>query len=164
MSDAAGRSDYITPAGWRRLEAELERLWSTERPKVTREVAAAAAEGDRSENAAYIYGKKRLREIDARIRELTKKLDRLQIVQPTARDDGRIFFGAWVTLGDEQGEEVRYRLVGPDETRAEEGLISIDSPMGRALVGREEGDEVVVRRPAGQKTFEVLAVDYEEAG
>jgi transcription elongation factor GreB len=164
MSDAAGRSDYITPAGWRRLEAELERLWSTERPKVTREVAAAAAEGDRSENAAYIYGKKQLREIDARIRELTKKLDRLQIVQPTARDDGRIFFGAWVTLGDEQGEEVRYRLVGPDETRAEEGLISIDSPMGRALVGREEGDEVVVRRPAGQKTFEVLAVDYEEAG
>jgi len=185
MSDGAGRSDYITPDGWKRLQAELERLWSVERPKVTREVAAAAAEGDRSENAAYIYGKKRLREIDARIRLLTKKLDRLQIVQPTTRDDGRIYFGAWVTLGDEEGqpttrddgriyfgawvtlgdeegEEVRYRLVGPDETRAEEGLISIDSPIGRALVGREEGDEVVVRRPAGQKTFEVLVVDYEQ--
>jgi transcription elongation factor GreB len=164
MSHGAGRTDYITPEGWTRLQAELERLWSAERPRVTREVAAAAAEGDRSENAAYIYGKKRLREIDARIRELTKKLDRLQIVQPTTRDDGRIFFGAWVTLEDEEGERVRYRLVGPDETRAEEGLISIDSPMGRALVGREEGDEVTVRRPAGQKTFEVTAVDYEEAG
>jgi transcription elongation factor GreB len=163
MSQAASRTDYITPEGWSRLQAELERLWSVERPEVTREVAAAAAEGDRSENAAYIYGKKRLREIDARIRELTKKLDRLQIVQPTTRADGRVFFGAWVTLEDEEGEEVRYRLVGPDETRAEEGLISIDSPMGRALVGREEGDEVTVRRPAGQKTFEILAVEYEEA-
>jgi transcription elongation factor GreB len=143
------RSPLITPEGLRALQQEYDRLWKHERPRVTREVAAAAALGDRSENAEYIYGKKRLREIDGRLEFLTHRMNELRVV-----------FGAWVRLADESGGELLYRLVGPDEFDVDAGLISVDSPVGRALLGRCEGDEVVVRRPKGDAVFEILEVRY----
>lgn len=156
----AGHSNYITPEGVKKLRTELTWLWKEERPRVTQGVADAAAEGDRSENAEYIYGKKRLREIDRRIRFLTQRLDSLTVVDapPTATD--KVFFGAWVRLENEDGDEVIYRVVGPDETDAAKGHISLDSPMGKALLGRREGDEIHVRRPAGEAIFTVLEVGY----
>ena len=157
------RSRYITPAGERQLQEEFDQLWTVERPRVTREVADAAAQGDRSENAEYIYGKKRLREIDSRVRYLRKRLDDLVVVNPgDVEDRGKVFFGAAVTVEDEDGEERRYRLVGPDEFDASRGRISIDSPLGRALLRREEGDEVAVQRPAGPTTVTVVAISYDE--
>jgi transcription elongation factor GreB len=151
----------ITPEGARRLAQELDQLWNIERPRVTREVADAAALGDRSENAEYIYGKRRLREIDARLRFLRKRLEELVVVQPgEVQDRERVFFGAWVTLELESGETARYRLVGPDESDVERGWISVESPLGRGLLGRTRGDEVAVRRPAGTACYVVLEVDY----
>ncbi len=121
---------------------------------------AAAQQGDRSENAEYIYGKRRLREIDRRIRFLSKRLDALVVVdQPVARD-GRAYFGTWVTVQDEEGNQCRYRLVGPDESDAENGSISVESPIGRALLGRREDDEVEVRRPKGVVRYTILGIDY----
>lgn len=156
-------SNYITRAGFTKLTGELGWLWKEERPRVTEAVSIAAALGDRSENADYIYGKKRLREIDRRIRFLTKRIDELNVVDAGPRKDpSRIYFGAWVSLEDEQGAALRYRLVGPDEFDATEGRISVDSPVGRALMGRHVGDEVVVRRPKGDTVYEVLAIDYEQ--
>jgi transcription elongation factor GreB len=152
---------YITPDGRRRLEAELERLWRIERPKVTHEVAEAAALGDRSENAEYIYGKRRLREIDRRVRYLTKLIEKLTVVTETPSDRERVFFGAWVTVEDEAGQTASYRLVGPDETDAQSGRISIESPVARALLGRRVGDDVVVRRPRGESELVITAVRYE---
>jgi transcription elongation factor GreB len=128
---------------------------------VTREVAAAAALGDRSENAEYIYGKKRLREIDRRIEFLRKRFDALVVVRPGEVAKDRVYFGAWVTLEDEAGEELRYRLVGPDESDVPGGKISIESPLGRVLVGKRVGDEVSVERPAGRATYTVLEIQYE---
>ena len=157
---AAPRTPYITPEGEKGLRDELDRLWNRERPRVTQEVADAAAQGDRSENAEYIYGKKRLREIDARVRFLTKRLDELTVVRDAPAADGKVYFGAWVRLEDDAGEELAYRIVGPDEFDVEAGKISIDSPVGRALLGREEGDEVVVRRPRGNAVYTVLEVRY----
>lgn len=154
------RSNYITPEGAKTLRAELDFLWTNERPRVTQQVSDAAAMGDRSENAEYIYGKKRLREIDRRIRFLSKRLEALTVVSEPPGNPRRVYFGAWVRLENEDGEEATYRLVGPDEISAETGRISIDSPVGRALLGREEGDEVVVRRPAGAAVFTVLGVSY----
>ena len=150
----------ITPEGFEKLRSELAHLWKVERPRMTREVQAAAELGDRSENAEYIYGKKRLREIDARLRYLTKRMDELTIVRPGEVSEDRVYFGAWVRLEQEDGAEVSYRLVGPDETDVEAGLISVESPMGRVLVGKEEGDEVVVVRPAGRGVFTILAIGY----
>ncbi len=161
MAQASGPKIHITPEGAKRLQDELEQLWRVERPRVTREVTAAAALGDRSENAEYIYGKKRLREIDRRIEFLRKLIDVLQVVQPgqVARD--KVYFGAWVTLEDEIGTEVCYRLVGPDESDVENGLISIESPLGRTLVGKSEGDDIVVDRPAGRAHYTLLQIRYE---
>ncbi len=130
------QTPYITPEGEKRLRDEFERLWHEERPRVTREVTEAAAQGDRSENAEYIYGKKRLREIDARVEFLDKRLE------------------------DADGEERVYRIVGPDEFDVEQGRISVDSPLGRALMRKQEGDAVVVRRPRGDATYEILDVRY----
>ncbi|MEX2208071.1 MAG: transcription elongation factor GreB [Myxococcota bacterium] len=163
MAQAPGRKVHITPEGAKKLRAELEQLWRVERPRVTREVSAAAALGDRSENAEYIYGKKRLREIDRRIEFLRKRFDLLQVVQPgqVARD--KVYFGAWVTLEDGAGTELCYRLVGPDESDVEQGLISVESPLGRALIGKSEGDELVVERPAGRAHFTLLEIRYESA-
>ncbi len=155
------RKVHITPEGAKKLQEELEQLWRVERPRVTREVSAAAALGDRSENAEYIYGKKRLREIDRRIEFLRKRFDQLQVVQPgeVARD--RAYFGAWVTLEDEAGAELRYRLVGPDESDVASGWISIESPLGRTLMGKREGDEIAVDRPAGRAHYTLLRIRYE---
>lgn len=150
---------HITPEGFQRLEQELDRLWREERPRVTAAVSAAAAEGDRSENAEYIYGKKRLREIDARIRHLSHLLDRLTVVPP--RSDGdRVFFGAWITIQDEAGAEVTYRIVGPDESDSRRQMISCESPMARALLGKKVGDWVTVQRPKGPADFQIKKICY----
>jgi len=161
QATVAERKHYITPEGYAKLEAEADHLWRVERPRVTREVSDAAAQGDRSENAEYIYGKKRLREIDSRVRFLTKRLEALTVVGEPPDDRERIFFGAWVTLEDEDGETQRYRLVGPDESDASEQRISMESPMGRALMGKRLDDEVSVRRPKGDASFVVIEIDYE---
>jgi len=154
-------SPYITPEGYARLREEHDHLWRVERPKVTEQVSAAAALGDRSENAEYIYGKKRLREIDARLRFLGKRLEALQVVEAgSQRDDGRVYFGAWVTLEDEEGEVVRYRIVGPDESEPSRGEISMDSPVGRSLLGKQVDDEVEVHRPKGTTAYRILEITY----
>ncbi len=153
---------YITRAGAETLRAELKHLLQVERPKVTAEVSFAASLGDRSENAEYIYGKRRLREIDRRLRFLDKRLERLTVVDPAEqRDPGRVYFGATVTLLNEDDRgQVRYQLVGPDETELKSGRISVDSPVGRALLGRHLGDVVTVRRPLGEVDFEIKRIDY----
>jgi transcription elongation factor GreB len=153
-------SGYITPEGARRLEDELEQLWKVERPRVTREVSDAAAQGDRSDNAEYLYGKKRLREIDRRVRFLRKRLEELTVVDPKPGPDDKVYFGAWVRVADQDGEESEYRVVGPDESDARSGQISMDSPVGRALMGKREGDEAAIRRPRGDAVFTILAVWY----
>ena len=155
-------SGYITPDGAKRLRDELEQLWTVERPRVTQEVSDAAAQGDRSENAEYIYGKRRLREIDRRVRFLSKWLDVVTIVNEPPADAGRVFFGAWVTIEDEDGDEAVYRIVGPDEFDTDRGWISLDSPVAKALMGKREGDEVRVHRPKGETTYTILAVSYRE--
>lgn len=159
-SEKAGRSAYITPEGQRRLSEELSYLWKVKRPQVTQAVAEAAAMGDRSENAEYIYGKKQLRQIDARLRFLTKRLEELVVVDRKPGDISKIYFGAWVEVEDDEGAVCTYRIVGPDETDAGRNLISIDSPMAKALLRRSEGDEVEVHRPDGTATFTVIAVRY----
>ena len=164
MSEAQNKSHYITPAGYRKLADELDFLWRTERPKVTREVSEAAAQGDRSENAEYIYGKKRLREIDSRMRFLQKRLDQLTVVDSSPSQAGKVFFGAWVTVEDEAGETLRYQLVGPDEFDATAKRISMDSPLGRSLLGKQVDDEFVVNRPKGRMAYTILAIEYEPPG
>ena len=155
------RSNYITPEGAGRLQAELRQLWKEERPRVTAEVQAAAAQGDRSENAEYIYGKKRLRAIDRRIRFLSKRLDELEVVENDARKDAeRVYFGAWVTVEDEDGGERVYRIVGPDEHDMDPRFVSMDAPLGRALLGKRLDDEVLVRRPKGDLELTVVAIGY----
>lgn len=155
-------SQYATPEGARRLREELDALWSVERPAVTRAVAEAAAQGDRSENAEYIYGKRRLREIDRRVRYLRGRLDGMKVVSEPPSDRGRVFFGAWVTIEEASGARRRHRIVGPDEFDREPGYISMDSPLGRALLGKGVGDTVEVVLPAGVQTLEVVGIDYDE--
>jgi transcription elongation factor GreB len=152
---------YITPKGRERLADELERLWKVERPRVTQEVAEAAALGDRSENAEYLYGKRRLREIDRRVRFLTKLLEKLTVVTELPSDRERVFFGAFVTVEDAAGQRATYRLVGPDEIDARSGRISVESPMARALLGKRAGDGALVRRPRGENELLIAAVWYE---
>jgi transcription elongation factor GreB len=157
----AGISPYITSEGQKRLTEELIFLWKVRRPQVTQAVAEAAAMGDRSENAEYIYGKKQLRQIDSRLRFLTKRLNELIIVDRTPDDPSRIFFGAQVEIEDAEGEVFRYRIVGRDEIDPARNFISIDSPMARALLRKSEGDEAVVKRPNGFATFIVVSIRYE---
>ena len=154
-------SKYATPEGATRLRAELDALWLVERPAVTRAVAEAAALGDRSENAEYIYGKRRLREIDRRVRYLRERLDGLVVVSEPPADRGRAYFGAWVTITEQGGSERRHRIVGPDEFDREPGYISMDSPLGRALLGKRVGDEIEVALPAGLLCAMVVGIDYE---
>jgi transcription elongation factor GreB len=154
-------SQYITPEGARRLREELERLWREERPSVCRAVTAAAAQGDRSENAEYIYGKRRLREIDRRVRFIRRRLDGMVIVDQPPADPARVFFGAWVVLESEDGARTRYRIVGPDEFDLAPGYISMDSPLGRALMRKSVDDEVTVEAPGGSRGFVIVAIDYE---
>ncbi len=158
-------SKYITPEGAKRLRDELDQLWHEERPRVTQSVSEAAAQGDRSENAEYTYGKKRLHEIDRRVRFLRKRLEGMAIVDPQAalgrRDPNRISFGAWVQVENAIDGALRwYRLVGPDEFDMAENYISMDSPLGRTLLGKRLDDEVSVALPAGATTFTVVAVSY----
>lgn len=155
------KSPYITREGWRVLERELNWLWKVRRPEVTQAVQEAAAMGDRSENAEYIYGKKQLREIDRRVRYLSKRLDELTVVQDNPADPSRVHFGAWITLEDDDGEQVRYRIVGPDEFNAEHGHISVDSPVARAVLGKTIDDEVTVHLPDGEVCYMIVDVRYE---
>ena len=154
-------SNYVTVEGEKHLRDELDYLWRHERPKVTQQVSDAAALGDRSENAEYIYGKKRLREIDRRVRHLRKRLEVLTVVDSLPSDTSRIYFGAWVTVEDENGAEHRFRLVGPDEIGEHAGYISIDAPLGRALLGKSADTEISIHTPGGRKEWFVLEVGYE---
>jgi transcription elongation factor GreB len=153
-------SKYITRAGAERLRAELDALWRVERPAVTQAVAEAAAQGDRSENAEYTYGKKRLREIDRRVRFLRKRLDGMVIVEQPPSDPRRIFFGAWVELEDAAGHPREHRIVGPDEFDMDPRYVSMDAPLGRALLGKRLDDEVTVALPGGEQRLVVTAVRY----
>ena len=148
--------NYLTPEGAKKLADELNRLMTVERPRVVREVAEAAAQGDRSENAEYIYGKKRLREIDRRVRFLTKRLDSAVVVKPGEVDESVVRFGARVEVRDENGKQSQYLLVGPDEADPSAGKLSFQSPLGRALLKRRAGDVVSVVRPIGEIEIEIL--------
>lgn len=152
-------SPYISEEGVRALRAELEALW-VRRADVTRHLAAAAAEGDRSENAEYIYRKKELREIDRRIRYLQKRIPALTVVAQRSDEESRIYFGAWVRLEDEQGEVREYRIVGADEFDPKRGWISVDSPLARALLKKTVDDEVTVEVPGGEASYFILSVRY----
>ena len=153
-------SKYITPEGYRRINEELQRLWKEERPPITKSVQEAAAQGDRSENAEYIYGKKQLREIDRRIRFLSKRLDGMNVVERAPEDTGKVFFGAWVEVEDDDGKVERFRLVGPDEADGSRGEISIDAPLARALLGKRVDDEAWVRTPNGERCLYVNRIWY----
>jgi transcription elongation factor GreB len=153
---------YLTPEGAKRYAAELNQLLSSERPRIVQEVQEAAAQGDRSENAEYIYGKKRLREIDRRVRFLTKRLESAVVVKrEEASERAEVRFGACVTVRDETGKESRYTIVGPDEADPGSGRISFESPLGRSLMKKTTGDVVTVRRPAGEIEIELIAVEYD---
>jgi len=151
----------ITPEGMEKLRSELNDLWRIQRPRVTQAVSEAAALGDRSENAEYIYGKKRLREIDRRVRYLQKRIPELKVIDRPPDDATRVFFGAWVRIEDESGVETDYRIVGPDEFDPEKQWISIDSPLARALLKKSVDDEVVALTPGGEKRFWITTVTYQ---
>lgn len=150
----------ITPEGEARMRAEFHELWHVRRPQVTQAVSEAAAQGDRSENAEYTYGKKMLREIDSRVRFLTKRLEALKVVSEKPSDPNKVYFGAWVTVEDEDGKESRYRIVGPDELDLKQNLIGIDSPLARALIGKALDAEVSVQTPTGEKRVYIVDIAY----
>ena len=154
-------SKFITPEGARRLREELDELWRRERPRVTQAVAEAAAQGDRSENAEYTYGKRRLREIDRRVRHLRQRLEGMVVVDRPPADSARVFFGAWVELEREDGSTVRYRIVGPDEHDRAPQYISMDSPLGRALLAKRLDEEVTIEDPGGAASYVIVAIAYE---
>lgn len=158
-----GAKNYITPAGHRAMLEEVEQLWRVERPKVVEVVSWAAGNGDRSENGDYLYGKKKLREIDRRIRFLRKRLDRSEVVDPSRQTNrSQIFFGATVTYAEEDGTEQTITIVGVDEANLEKGKVSWVSPVARALMKAEVGDMVVIRSPAGRRDVEVVSIRYPE--
>jgi transcription elongation factor GreB len=157
-------SKYITPEGAKRLQDELDQLWHEERPRVTQAVSEAAAQGDRSENAEYTYGKRRLHEIDRRVRFLRKRLEGMSIIDPVAglarRDPKRVYFGAWVQIESDAGALRWHRIVGPDEFDMDNDYVSMDSPLGRCLMGKGIDDEVTVDLPGGAATITVAAISY----
>lgn len=153
---------YITPEGLAALQQELDQLWRIKRPQVTLAVSEAAALGDRSENAEYIYGKKQLREIDRRVRYLRKRLDEVLVVDQVPADPNRVYFGAWVGLESEQGEGCCYRLVGSDEIDPQKGYISLDSPLARALLRKTLDDEVRVQTPHGEQCYWITSIAYRD--
>ena len=154
-------SPYITPEGAQRLRDELKMLWKDERPKVTAVVHAAALNGDRSENGDYIYGKKRLREIDSRVRFLQKRLDELTVVDTSPTDPSKVYFGARVTLEGVDGRLQEFKIVGPDEFDLSQGLLSCDSPLGRSLLGKAAGDTVVVQTPEQETEWFIDTIAYQ---
>lgn len=153
-------SNYITAEGERSLSEELEYLWRVERPLVTQQVSDAAALGDRSENAEYIYGKKRLREIDRRVRFLRKRLENLKIIDQLPTNQGKVYFGAWVKLCDEQEQSIEIRLIGPDEIDPNRNYISIDSPLGKAILGKQLDDKIKFHSPSGIKQYYIKKIEY----
>ena len=157
---SAPLAPYITPEGELALKDELHYLWKIERPKVTQSVSEAAAQGDRSENAEYIYGKKRLREIDSRVRYLRKRLETMIVVRELPTDRSKIYFGAWVELLDAADNTVRYRLVGPDEINPACNYISVDSVLAKALLGKTLEAEVSVQTPSGLHSYVVTDIQY----
>ncbi|QXW46779.1 transcription elongation factor GreB [Pseudomonas amygdali] len=152
----------ITRGGHEALKKELDYLWREHRPDITQKVAWAASLGDRSENADYQYNKKLLREIDRRVRYLRKRLEDMRVVQYSPAQEGRVFFGAWVEIENEAGDLKKFRIVGYDEIYGRNDYISIDSPMARALLKKEEGDEVLVNTPEGEKLWFVNSIVYEQ--
>jgi transcription elongation factor GreB len=157
----AGAKNYITPAGHRRLRGELAQLWEVERPKLVETIAWAASNGDRSENADYIYGKRRLREVDRRIRFLSKRLEVAEVVDNAGQDHERVFFGATVTYADRAGNERTVSIVGMDEVDPARGRVSWIAPVAKALLKAREGELVTVRTPGGAEEIEVLAIRYD---
>lgn len=155
------RSHLITPEGEKALRDEYEYLWRKERPRVTQEVSDAAKQGDRSENAEYIYGKRRLRQIDSRVRFLLKRLEQVTVVDRRPADTSKIFFGAWIELEDDDENIHRYRIVGEDEIDLKRGYISVDAPLARGLMGKALDDEVSVRLPKGEENYFIMSVAYE---
>ena len=153
-------SKFITPQGLERLRSELEHLWRVERPRVTQTVSEAAAQGDRSENADYTYGKKRLREIDSRVRFLRQRLEGMTAVDQPPSDLTKVFFGAWVLLDDENGKQSCHRIVGPDEFDMAADYISMDAPLARALRGKALDDEIELETPAGRRRLTIVDVYY----
>lgn len=153
-------SNYITPEGESALRAELRQLWKVERPQVTNTVHEAAKNGDRSENGDYIYGKKRLREIDSRVRFLGKRLEAVTVVHDIPANTTKVYFGAWVDIEDEDGELQTYRVVGPDEFNLRENKLSMDSPLAKALLGKSLDDEVVFESPAGRRVLLITDIRY----
>jgi transcription elongation factor GreB len=162
VADTDTPKNYITPGGYRRLQDELARLWKLERPAVVATVAWAASNGDRSENADYIYGKRKLREIDRRIRYLAKTLDRAVVVNNTARLAERVYFGATVTIEDASGDQREVTIVGVDELDLGDARVSWRSPLARALLGANEGDTVTVRAPRGPERLEIIGIRYDD--
>ena len=156
-----GTKNYITPRGYARLQAELKALFNVQRPETVKIVSWAAALGDRSENADYLYGKKRLREIDKRIRFLTKRLGYAQVIDPIQHPREKIYFGATVVVNDMEGVAHTYSIVGVDEIDLAHGQVSWMSPLAKALLGKQEGDNVIVRTPGGEQKLEIVAVRYE---
>lgn len=158
-----GAKNYITPRGYQRLKDEALQLIDKERPEMVKVVSWAASNGDRSENGDYIYGKRRLREIDRRIRFLTRRMDAAEVIDPTAREStDQVFFGATVTVSDDEGAETRYTIVGIDEADATRGRISWISPLARTLIKKREGESFVLRTPGGEQTLEIVSVAYLE--
>ena len=154
-------STYITPEGEQALRDELHQLWKVERPVVTNTVHEAAKNGDRSENGDYIYGKRRLREIDSRVRFLNKRLDELQVVDRPPDNRDKVYFGAWVTLENDNGEEQVWRVVGPDEFDLGAHKLSMDSPLARALLGKAVDDEISLASPSGEQHYVIVAISYD---
>src|SRR5690554_3107165 len=152
----------ITREGFERLEKELDHLWRVERPETTKKVAWAASLGDRSENADYQYNKKRLREIDRRVRFLRNRLSKLRVVEYSPVQEGKAFFGAWVTLVDEDDNELTFRIVGPDEIYGKNNYVSVHAPVVKACLGKSEGDEIVVRTPESTKLWEIDRICYQQ--
>ncbi|MBS3797217.1 MULTISPECIES: transcription elongation factor GreB [unclassified Pseudoalteromonas] len=156
------KTKLITRRGYQQLQSELDHLWRSERPEVTKKVAWAASLGDRSENADYQYNKKRLREIDRRVRYLRKRLDELRVVDYSPQQEGKVFFGAYVEVEDEQGEVLAFQIVGPDEIYDNKAVVSIDAPMARALLKKEVDDEAWVNTPNGRKLWYINSIRYQQ--
>ncbi len=154
------KNNYISPKGHQRLLDELNELLRVERPEVTRLVQWAASNGDRSENADYLYGKRRLREIDRRIRFLTQRLDNAVVVDPEKISSDKVQFGATIKVIDENGAERQFTIVGVDEVDTARSRISWQSPIGKTLLGKQEGDEVLVKVPSGEINFEIISIIY----
>ncbi len=153
-------SAYITAAGFKRMKDEVTQLWKIERPQVTQVVHEAAKNGDRSENGDYIYGKRRLREIDSRVRFLTKRMEAVTVVDRLPEDQSKVFFGAWVTVEDDDGNEKTYQIVGPDEFDVALYKLSMDAPLAKAMMGKRVDDEIVLKKPEGEEFFYITNIEY----